>query len=66
MKKQDADKWFRRMQNRNVHHDIVQEAIKLATKLTRDTGTDTQKKYITKTDFPASAGRMAIALITTS
>ena len=32
MKKQDADKWFRRMQNRNVHHDIVQEAIKLATK----------------------------------
>lgn len=32
MKKQDADKWFQRMQNRNVHQDIAQAAIKLATK----------------------------------
>lgn len=32
MKKQDESKWFRRMQNRNVHQDIAQAAIKLATK----------------------------------
>lgn len=30
MKKQDESKWFRRMQNRNVHQDIAQAAIKLA------------------------------------
>ena len=32
MKKQNESKWFRRMQNRNVHQDIAQAAIKLAAK----------------------------------
>lgn len=32
MKKQDESKWFRRMQNCNVHQDIAREAIKLETK----------------------------------